>query len=179
MKIQRRTRKLLTGLSLIGVVERRQTMPILPTPLSAEECSLRSAHTWRSELVASATSPRAQMAAYRSLTKESNLSPLPEGLTLTLRSTIQLTVKAGKSRFVLPPSRTAFPLIEELHQHTLTCPGGPPGLLDRPISQWSARLRYYLKRNVAERTGKCCEQSRLPPSSVIVELVCHPGRRHM
>ena len=123
MKFSAERESLLAALqSVIGVVERRQTMPILANLLlSAEPGKLSiTATDLEVELVAQR---RDQVGADGRLTVPGRklldiCRSLPEGVTLTFtQDGDKLTVKAGKSRFVLATLPAAdFPVIDELAQ---------------------------------------------------------------
>ncbi|HSF49018.1 MAG TPA: DNA polymerase III subunit beta, partial [Burkholderiales bacterium] len=123
MKFSAERESLLAALqSVIGVVERRQTMPILANLLfSAEQGKLAiTATDLEVELVASAeiksgVDGRITIPGRKLL---DICRSLPEGVTLTFNQDgDKVTVKAGKSRFVLATLPAGdFPVIDELAQ---------------------------------------------------------------
>jgi DNA polymerase III subunit beta len=164
MKFSAERESLLAALqSVIGVVERRQTMPILANLLlSAEQGKLSvTATDLEVELVASAaiksgadgriTVPgRKLLDICRSLPAEATLTFTQDG--------DKLTVKAGKSRFVLATLPAAdFPVIDELaQQQTLKLAQADlKRLLDKThFSMAQQDVRYYLNGMLLETDGK-------------------------
>ncbi len=149
--------------SVIGVVERRQTMPILANLLLSAEAGKVSvtATDLEVELVASAeiksgqdgrsTVPgRKMLDICRSLAEGAVLSLTQEGE--------KLTIKAGKSRFVLATlPATDFPVIDELaRQQTLKLPQSDlRRLLEKThFSMAQQDVRYYLNGMLLETDGK-------------------------
>src|SRR5688500_13845889 len=126
MKFSAERESLLAALqSVIGVVERRQTMPILANLLlSAEQGKLSiTATELEVELVASA---EIKSGADGRITIPGRklldiCRSLPEGVTLTFNQDgDKVTVKAGKSRFVLATLPASdFPVIDELAQQQM------------------------------------------------------------
>lgn len=164
MKFSAERESLLTALqSVIGVVERRQTMPILANLLlSAEQGKLSiTATDLEVELVASA---EIKSSADGRLTVPGRklldiCRSLPEGLTLTLtQDNDRLTVKAGKSRFVLATLPAAdFPVIDELAQQQSLelAQADLRRLLDKThFSMAQQDVRYYLNGMLLETDGK-------------------------
>jgi DNA polymerase-3 subunit beta len=164
MKFSAERESLLTALqSVIGVVERRQTMPILANLLlTAEQGRLSiTATDLEVELVASA---EIKSGADGQLTVPGRklldiCRSLPEGLTLTFtQENDRLTVKAGKSRFVLATLPAAdFPVIDELaQQQTLELAQADlRRLLDKThFSMAQQDVRYYLNGMLLETDGK-------------------------
>ena len=159
MKFSAERESLLAALqSVIGVVERRQTMPILANLLlSAESGKLSvTATDLEVELVASteiksAADSRVTVPGRKLL---DICRSLPDGSTLTFsQDGDKLTVKAGKSRFVLATLPASdFPVIDELaQQQSLTLPAGG---LQTPARQdalfhGAAGRPLLLERNVA------------------------------
>ena len=164
MKFSAERENLLKALqAVIGVVERRQTMPILANLLlSAEQGKLSvTATDLEVELVAIA---EIKSGADGRLTIPGRklldiCRSLPEGLTLTLtQDADKVTIKAGKSRFVLATlPATDFPIIDELaQQQSLTLPQGDlRRLLDKThFSMAQQDVRYYLNGMLLETDGK-------------------------
>ncbi len=164
MKFSAERESLLTALqSVIGVVERRQTMPILANLLlSAEQGRLSiTATDLEVELVASA---EIKSSADGRLTVPGRklldiCRSLPEGLTLTFsHENDKVTVKAGKSRFVLATLPAAdFPVIDELaqQQSLQLAQADLRRLLDKThFSMAQQDVRYYLNGMLLETDGK-------------------------
>jgi DNA polymerase-3 subunit beta len=164
MKFSAERESLLTALqSVIGVVERRQTMPILANLLlSAEQGKLSiTATDLEVELVAktsikSGTDGRVTVPGRKLL---DICRSLPEETTLTLtQDTDKMTVKGGKSRFVLATLPAAeFPVIDELaQQQSLTVAQADlRRLLDKThFSMAQQDVRYYLNGMLLETDGK-------------------------
>jgi DNA polymerase-3 subunit beta len=164
MKFSAERESLLAALqSVIGVVERRQTMPILANLLlSSDQGKLSvTATDLEVELVATAdiksgvdgklTVPgRKLLDICRSLPDEATLTFTQDG--------DKLTVKAGRSRFVLATlPATDFPVIDELaQQQSLTIPQADlRRLLDKThFSMAQQDVRYYLNGMLLETDGK-------------------------
>jgi DNA polymerase-3 subunit beta len=164
MKFSAERESLLAALqSVIGVVERRQTMPILANLLlSVEQGKLSvTATDLEVELVATAviksgadgriTVPgRKLLDICRSLPEESTLTFTQDG--------DKLTVKAGKSRFVLATLPASdFPVIEELAQQQglQLAQADLRRLLDKThFSMAQQDVRYYLNGMLLETDGK-------------------------
>jgi DNA polymerase-3 subunit beta len=164
MKFSAERESLLAALqSAIGVVERRQTMPILANLLlSAENGKLSvTATDLEVELVATATIKsgvdgkltvpgRKLLDICRSLPEESTLTFTQDG--------DKLTVKAGRSRFVLSTlPATDFPVIEELAQQQSleVSQADLRRLLDKThFSMAQQDVRYYLNGMLLETDGK-------------------------
>jgi DNA polymerase-3 subunit beta len=164
MKFSAERESLLAALqSVIGVVERRQTMPILANLLlSAENGKLSvTATDLEVELVATATIKsgvdgkltvpgRKLLDICRSLPEESTLTFTQDG--------DKLTVKAGRSRFVLSTlPATDFPVIEELaqQQSLQVSQADLRRLLDKThFSMAQQDVRYYLNGMLLETDGK-------------------------
>ena len=164
MKFSAERESLLAALqSIIGVVERRQTMPILANVLvSADQGKLSiTATDLEVELVASAS---IKSGADGRMTVPGRklldiCRSLPEDATLTFsQDGEKLTIKAGKSRFVLATlPATDFPVIEELaQQQSLTLPQADlRRLLDKThFSMAQQDVRYYLNGMLLETDGK-------------------------
>ena len=164
MKFSAERESLLAALqSVIGVVERRQTMPILANLLlSADQGKLSvTATDLEVELVATA---EIKSGADGRLTVPGRklldiCRSLPEGVTLTFsQDGDKLTIKAGRSRFVLATLPAAdFPTIEELaEQQSLKLPQADlRRLLDKThFSMAQQDVRYYLNGMLLETDGK-------------------------
>ena len=164
MKFSAERESLLAALqSVIGVVERRQTMPILANLLlSAEQGKISvTATDLEVELVASA-SIKSNVDGRVTVPGRKLLDicrSLPEEATLTLSlDGDKMTVKAGKSRFVLATLPAAdFPVVDELaQQQSLTIPQADlRRLLDKThFSMAQQDVRYYLNGMLLETDGK-------------------------
>ena len=164
MKFSAERESLLAALqSVIGVVERRQTMPILANLLlSAEQGKLAiTATDLEVELVAQA---EIKSSADGRLTVPGRklldiCRSLPEGVTLTFtQDKERLTVKAGKSRFVLATLPAVdFPVIDELAQQQSLelAQADLRRLLDKThFSMAQQDVRYYLNGMLLETDGK-------------------------
>lgn len=149
--------------SVIGVVERRQTMPILANVLlSARENRLSVTGTdLEVELVAShevtveqpgdVTVPgRKLLDIFRALPEKSSVSVATEGERAVLR--------AGRSRFTLSSLPAAeFPLVEEINaqQHLSVSRKGLRELIDKThFSMAQQDVRYYLNGMLLETEGE-------------------------
>jgi DNA polymerase III subunit beta len=149
--------------SVIGVVERRQTMPILANVLfSVRDGRLSVTGTdLEVELVASiATSVqqpgditvpgRKLLDIFRALPEKTNVVVSTEG--------DRMTVRAGRSRFVLASLPAAeFPVVEEINaQQTVTVPQAEfRRLIDKThFSMAQQDVRYYLNGMLLETDGK-------------------------
>ena len=149
--------------SVIGVVERRQTMPVLANVLlAARDNKLSVTGTdLEVELVASTqvsvqqsgdiTVPgRKLLDIFRSLPEKTSITLSTEGERVSLR--------AGRSRFTLSSLPAAeFPLVEEINaQQTLTVPQGEfRRLIDKThFSMAQQDVRYYLNGLLLETDGK-------------------------
>ena len=159
MKFSAERESLLAALqSVIGVVERRQTMPILANLLlSAEQGKLSiTATDLEVELVANAA---IKSGADGRLTLPGRklldiCRSLPDGVTLTVtQDGDRVTLKAGKSRFVLATlPATDFPVIDELaqQQDSEACAGGSSPLAGQdPLFDGPAGRSLLLERDVA------------------------------
>src|SRR5579862_83377 len=164
MKVSATREHLLEALqSVIGVVERRQTMPILSNVLlSARESRLRVTGTdLEVELVAAAevsvqqpgdiTVPgRKLLDIFRSLPEKTSVTLSTEGE--------RVSVRAGRSRFTLSSLPAAeFPLVEEINaQQTLVVAQGEfRRLIDKThFSMAQQDVRYYLNGLLLESDGK-------------------------
>jgi DNA polymerase III subunit beta len=164
MKITAAREDLLAPLqSVIGVVERRQTMPILANVfLSARDSRLSITGTdLEVELVASqevnvqqpgdVTVPgRKLLDICRALPENSSVSLSTEADRTTLR--------AGRSRFTLSSLPASdFPVVEEIHaqQHLTVSRGALRRLIDQThFSMAQQDVRYYLNGMLLETDGK-------------------------
>jgi DNA polymerase-3 subunit beta len=164
MKFSAERESLLAALqSVIGVVERRQTMPILANLLlSAEQGKLSvTATDLEVELVASA-SIKSSADGRLTLPGRKLLDicrSLPDGVTLTAtQDADKVTLKAGKSRFVLATlPATDFPVIDELAQQQVLnlAQADLRRLLDKThFSMAQQDVRYYLNGMLLETDGK-------------------------
>lgn len=148
--------------SVIGVVERRQTMPILANVLlSAQDNRLSVTGTdLEVELVATAnitvqhngavTVPgRKLLDIFRALPEKTNVTLSLEGERLSLR--------AGRSRFTLSSLAAAeFPVVDEINaQQTLSVPQGDfRRLIDKThFAMAQQDVRYYLNGLLLETEG--------------------------
>ncbi|HKZ73585.1 MAG TPA: DNA polymerase III subunit beta [Steroidobacteraceae bacterium] len=149
--------------SVIGVVERRQTMPILANVLlSARDNRLNVTGTdLEVELVASSATSvqqagditvpgRKLLDIFRALPEKTNVVVSTEG--------DRMTVRGGRSRFVLASLPAAeFPVVEEINvQQTLTVPQAEfRRLIDKThFSMAQQDVRYYLNGMLLETDGK-------------------------
>ena len=149
--------------SVIGVVERRQTMPVLANVLlAAHDNHLNVTGTdLEVELVATSTASvqqpgditvpgRKLLDIFRSL---------PEKTSVTLSTDGErVSVRAGRSRFTLSSLPAAeFPVVEEINaQHTLAVAQGEfRRLIDKThFSMAQQDVRYYLNGLLLETDGK-------------------------
>src|SRR3979409_171025 len=149
--------------SVIGVVERRQTMPVLANVLlAARDNRLSGTGTdLEVELVATCTvnvqqpgditvPGRKLLDIFRSLPEKTSVTVSTEGERVSLR--------AGRSRFTLSSLPAAeFPLVEEINaQQTLALPQGEfRRLIDKThFSMAQQDVRYYLNGMLLETEGK-------------------------
>jgi DNA polymerase III subunit beta len=164
MKLTAAREDLLTPLqSVIGVVERRQTMPVLANVLlTARENRLSVTGTdLEVELVATCTVSvqqtgditvpgRKLLDIFRSLPEKASVTLSTEGE--------RVSVRAGRSRFTLSSlPASEFPLVEEINaQQTLTMPQGEfRRLIDKThFSMAQQDVRYYLNGLLLETDGK-------------------------
>jgi DNA polymerase-3 subunit beta len=164
MKFSADRESLLTALQAVGgVIERRQTMPILANVLlvvSASRLAI-TATDLEVELVTSAhinaaVDGRVTVAGRKLL---DICRSLPEGATLAFtHDGERVTVKAGRSRFVLATQPAGdFPVIEELqHQQQFNIAQSDlRRLLDKThFSMAQQDVRYYLNGMLLESDGK-------------------------
>ena len=164
MKISAEREKILSPLqTVIGVVERRQTMPILANVLlSAKNDRLSvTATDLEVELVASA-SVSVQQNGEITVPGRKFLDicrALPEGAAISLVvETDKVTVKAGRSRFTLSTLPASdFPTVDEINaQQTLRLAQADfRRLLDKThFSMAQQDVRYYLNGMLLEVDGK-------------------------
>jgi DNA polymerase-3 subunit beta len=164
MKLTASREELLAPLqSVIGVVERRQTMPILANVLlSAHDNRLSVTGTdLEVELVATANISVQQNGAitvpgrklldiFRALPEKTNVTLSTEGERLSLRG--------GRSRFTLSSLAAAeFPVVDEINaQQTLTVAQGEfRRLIDKThFAMAQQDVRYYLNGMLLETEGK-------------------------
>jgi DNA polymerase-3 subunit beta len=164
MKLTATREDLLTPLqSVIGVVERRQTMPVLANVLlAARDNKLNVTGTdLEVELVAS-TQASVQQGGDITVPGRKLLDiirSLPEKTSVTLNTDGErVALRAGRSRFTLSSLPAAeFPLVEEINaQHTLTIAQGEfRRLIDKThFSMAQQDVRYYLNGLLLETDGK-------------------------
>src|SRR3981189_2478587 len=164
MKLTATREELLVPLqSVIGVVERRQTMPVLANVLLAARDNRLSATgtDLAVEIVApsaeeeqqrgeSAVPGRKLLDIFRSLPEKTSVTVSTEGERVSLRG--------GRSRFTLSSLPAAeFPLVEEINaQHTLSIAQGEfRRLIDKThFSMAQQDVRYYLNGLLLETDGK-------------------------
>ncbi|HEY3809234.1 MAG TPA: DNA polymerase III subunit beta [Steroidobacteraceae bacterium] len=164
MKVSATREHLLEALqSVMGVVERRQTMPILSNVLlSARDNRLRATGTdLEVELVAAAevtvqqagdiTVPgRKLLDIVRTLPDKTSVTMTKEGERVVLRG--------GRSRFTLSSLPAAeFPVIEEIHaQHTVAIKAHEfRHLIDKTYFAMAQQdVRYYLNGTLLETNGE-------------------------
>lgn len=149
--------------SVIGVVERRQTMPILANVLlSARE----------NRLSITGTDLEVELVAGRELSVQATgdvtvpgrklldiFRALPEKTSVTLSTEGErVSIRGGRSRFTLSSLPAAeFPVVEEINsQQTLTVPQGEfRRLIDKThFSMAQQDVRYYLNGMLLETEGK-------------------------
>ena len=149
--------------SVIGVVERRQTMPVLANVLlAARENRLSVTGTdLEVELVAT-NSANVQQAGDITVPGRKLLDifrSLPEKTSVTISTEGErVSIRAGRSRFTLSSLPAAeFPLVEEINaQQTLTLAQGEfRRLIDKThFSMAQQDVRYYLNGLLLETDGK-------------------------
>ena len=149
--------------SVIGVVERRQTMPVLSNVLlSARNNRLSLTGTdLEVELVATRELqvPQAGEITVPGRKFLDILKALPDGVEVTITTEgDRLVIKAGRSRFTLATLPAAeFPLVDEINaQQTLKLPHGEfRRLIDKThFSMAQQDVRYYLNGMLLEAEGK-------------------------
>jgi DNA polymerase-3 subunit beta len=163
MKLTAAREDLLTPLqSVIGVVERRQTMPVLANVLlSARDNKLNITGTdLEVELVATSTVALQQGGDITVPGRKllDIFKALPEKVSVTLSTEGErMSIKAGRSRFTLSTLPAAeFPLVEEINaQQTLTVAKGEfRRLIDKThFSMAQQDVRYYLNGLLLETEG--------------------------
>ena len=164
MKLTASREDILTPLqSVIGVVERRQTMPVLANVLlSARDDRLSITGTdLEVELVAT-SAVSVQTAGDITVPGRKLLDifrALPEKTSVTLSTEgDRLSLKGGRSRFTLSTLPAAeFPLVDEINsQQTLTVSQGEfRRLIDKThFSMAQQDVRYYLNGMLLETEGK-------------------------
>jgi DNA polymerase III subunit beta len=149
--------------SVIGVVERRQTMPVLANVLlSAREDKLSITGTdLEVELMATSS---VSVGASGDITVPGRklldiFKALPEKTSVTLTTEgDRVSLKAGRSRFTLSTLPAAeFPVVDEINsQQTLSVPQGEfRRLIDKThFSMAQQDVRYYLNGMLLETEGK-------------------------
>jgi DNA polymerase III subunit beta len=149
--------------SVIGVVERRQTMPVLANVLLAAKDNRLSITGTDLEVELVATSAvSVQQAGDITVPGRKLLDifkSLPEKTSVTLATEGErVSIRAGRSRFTLSSLPAAeFPLVEEINaQQTLSVPQGEfRRLIDKThFSMAQQDVRYYLNGLLLETDGK-------------------------
>lgn len=149
--------------SVIGVVERRQTMPILANVLLAARNNRLSVTgtDLEVELVASSevTVQQAGDVTVPGRKLLDILRALPDGVNVTMATEGErMIVRAGRSRFTLSSLPAAeFPVVEEIHaQQTLVVAQAElRRLIDKThFSMAQQDVRYYLNGLLIETDGK-------------------------
>jgi DNA polymerase III subunit beta len=149
--------------SVIGVVERRQTMPVLANVLLAAKDNRLSITGTDLEVELVATSAvTVQQAGDITVPGRKLLDifkSLPEKTSVTLATDGErVSIRAGRSRFTLSSLPAAeFPLVEEINaQQTLSVPQGEfRRLIDKThFSMAQQDVRYYLNGLLLETDGK-------------------------
>ena len=163
MKLTAKREDLLTPLqSVIGVVERRQTMPVLANVLlSARDKRLGVTGTDLEVELVAATQVQVEMPGDVTVPGRKFLDilrALPGGADITLATEGErVTVRAGRSRFTLSTlPASEFPVLEEIHaQQTLTLTQGEfRRLIDKThFSMAQQDVRYYLNGLLLETEG--------------------------
>jgi DNA polymerase-3 subunit beta len=164
MKVSATREHLLEAMqSVIGVVERRQTMPILSNVLlSARDGRLRvTATDLEVELVASAE-VNAQQAGDVTLPGRKLfdiIRTLPDKSTVTLtRENDKVVLRGGRSRFTLSSlPASEFPVIEEINtRHSLSLSARDcRRLIDKThFAMAQQDVRYYLNGTLLETDGR-------------------------
>jgi DNA polymerase-3 subunit beta len=164
MKLTASREDILTPLqSVIGVVERRQTMPVLANVLLSARDEKLSITGTDLEVELVATSAVSVQAAGDITVPGRKLldifKALPEKTSVTLSTEgDRVSLKGGKSRFTLSTLPAAeFPLVDEINaQQTLTVSQGEfRRLIDKThFSMAQQDVRYYLNGMLLETEGK-------------------------
>jgi DNA polymerase III subunit beta len=164
MKLTASREDILTPLqSVIGVVERRQTMPVLANVLlSARDDRLSITGTDLEVELVAATSASVQAAGDITVPGRKLLDifkALPEKTSITLSTEgDRISLKGGRSRFTLSSLPAAeFPVVDEINaQQTLTVGQGEfRRLIDKThFSMAQQDVRYYLNGMLLETEGK-------------------------
>src|SRR6187401_3596469 len=164
MKLSATREQILTPLqSVIGVVERRQTMPVLSNVLLAARNNRVSVTGTDLEVELVATS-EASVQQPGDITVPGRklldiFRALPEKTAVTIATDGErVSIKAGKSRFTLSTlPATEFPVVEEINaQQTLTLSQGDfRRLIDKThFSMAQQDVRYYLNGLLLETDKK-------------------------
>jgi len=164
MKLTASREDILTPLqSVIGVVERRQTMPVLANVLlSARDDRLSITGTDLEVELVAATSASVQTPGDITVPGRKLLDifkALPEKTSVTLSTEgDRVSLKGGRSRFTLSSLPAAeFPVVDEINaQQTLTVGQGEfRRLIDKThFSMAQQDVRYYLNGMLLETEGK-------------------------
>jgi DNA polymerase-3 subunit beta len=161
MKFSAERESLLVALqSVIGVVERRQTMPILANLLlSAKQGTLLITGTdLEVELVAQAPIKSSGDGQMTLPGRKFDIRPFRSAVLIASPEADKTTIRGGRSRFVLATLPAAdFPVIDELaQQQTLELPQADlKRLLDKTcFSMAQQDVRYYLNGMLLETDGK-------------------------
>jgi DNA polymerase III subunit beta len=149
--------------SVIGVVERRQTMPVLANVLlSAKDNRLSITGTDLEVELVAASNVTVQQAGDVTVPGRKLLDifrSLPEKTSVTLSTEAErVSIRAGRSRFTLSSLPAAeFPLVDEINaQQTLSVSQGEfRRLIDKThFSMAQQDVRYYLNGMLLETEGK-------------------------
>jgi DNA polymerase-3 subunit beta len=149
--------------SVIGVVERRQTMPVLANVLlSAKDNRLSVTGTDLEVELVAASNVTVQQAGDVTVPGRKLLDifrSLPEKTSVTLSTEAErVSIRAGRSRFTLSSLPAAeFPLVDEINaQQTLSVSQGEfRRLIDKThFSMAQQDVRYYLNGMLLETEGK-------------------------
>ena len=157
--------------AVIGVVERKQTMPILANVLLVGEGHATGDHRHGSRSRARGIGRSQRAAAWRDHCAGTQAArdrrALPDKATVTVTldgDKVKLArVAAGSCCRAWPA--TEFPVVESVSaQQTLNLPQAELGRLHRPrrIFRWRSRTFATTSTELcSKRTGKCCERLRL------------------
>src|SRR5438046_3682549 len=164
MKLTASREELLVPLqSVIGVVERRQTMPVLANVLLGARDNRLSVTGTDLEVELVATSAVSVQQPGDSTVPGRKLldifRSLPEKVSVMLSTEGErVSVRTGRSRFTLSSlPASEFPLVEEINaQQTLTMPQGEfRRLIDKTDSAMAQQdVRYYVNGLLLETDGK-------------------------